>query len=159
MNLVVYQMMKLQVMHVSDSNRAVKVFSRPAVPQTHLAVSGNGHALPELPVIQILDGGPSRQQGCCVPCASCGGYAVPAQRTPPGYRTESSWRDVTSVLSSRRTLTSRPRDCSSFKSTLKDSGIPASGMLSPLDTPTRKRNPLETTDSASRNSKVKNWLM
>ena len=31
-----------------------------------------------------------------------------------------------------RTLTSRPRDWSSFKSTLKDSGIPGSGMFSPL---------------------------
>ncbi|EJW92924.1 hypothetical protein EVA_18970 [gut metagenome] len=38
----------------------------------------------------------------------------------------------TSVWSSLKTLTSRPRDCSSFRSTLKDSGIPGSGMLSPL---------------------------
>ena len=38
----------------------------------------------------------------------------------------------TSVLSSLSTFTSSPRDCSSFNSTLKDSGIPGSGMFSPL---------------------------
>ena len=34
------------------------------------------------------DGRPSRQQGCRVPCAASGGYALPARRHAAGYRAE-----------------------------------------------------------------------
>ena len=47
-------MMELQIMHVSDGNRTVEIFSRPAVPQTNLAVTGNGNALPHLSVVSVL---------------------------------------------------------------------------------------------------------
>ena len=54
MNLIIYQMMELQVMHVSNSYRAVKIFSGTAITQADLSISGNRYALPEFSVSSIL---------------------------------------------------------------------------------------------------------
>ena len=58
MDLVVYQMMQFQVMHVSDCYRTVKVFTGTSVTKANLTVSGNRNALPQfsmgLVLIQIL---------------------------------------------------------------------------------------------------------
>ena len=53
MNLIVNQVMELQIVHVSDGNRAVKELAGPAVAQSYLAVSSQRHALPELSVLQM----------------------------------------------------------------------------------------------------------
>src|SRR5699024_7178744 len=53
-DLVVYQMMQLQIVHVSDRYRAVKIFSGPAVAETHFTVAGNGNALPQRSVSLVL---------------------------------------------------------------------------------------------------------
>ncbi|GFI65631.1 hypothetical protein IMSAG185_01234 [Lachnospiraceae bacterium] len=54
MDLVVHQMMQFQVMHVTDGDRAVKILARSSVAQTHLSVTGDGNALPELSVISVF---------------------------------------------------------------------------------------------------------
>ena len=54
MDLIVYQMMQLQVMHVSDGRRAVEVLSGTSVTQQHLSVSGNRNALPQRSVVTVL---------------------------------------------------------------------------------------------------------
>src|SRR5699024_2483074 len=54
MDLVVYQMMQLQIMHMSDGYRTVEIFSRTAVTQTYLSVSGERHALPQLSVLSVV---------------------------------------------------------------------------------------------------------
>ena len=54
MDLIVYQMVQLQIVHVSDGNRAVEIFSCTAVTQTHLTVSGDRHAFPEFSVLTVV---------------------------------------------------------------------------------------------------------
>ena len=54
MDLVVYQMVKFQVMHVSDGNRGIEELTRTSVAQADLTVSRDRHALPELSVIPVL---------------------------------------------------------------------------------------------------------
>ena len=54
MNLIIYQVMQLQVMHVTDGYSAVKVLACTSVTQPHLTVSGNRNALPELSVFTVL---------------------------------------------------------------------------------------------------------
>ncbi len=41
-------------MHVADGDRTVEIFSRPAVPQAHFSVPGDGHALPQFPVVPVV---------------------------------------------------------------------------------------------------------
>ena len=53
MDLIVYQMVQLQVMHVSDCYRAVKILSGTAVTKPYLSVPADGHALPEFSVISV----------------------------------------------------------------------------------------------------------
>ena len=54
MDLIIYQMMELQVVHVSDGDRRIEILTRSAIPQSHLAVSGDRHALPQLSVLSVL---------------------------------------------------------------------------------------------------------
>ena len=54
MDLIIYQMMQFQVMHVSDRYRAIKVFTGSTVTKTYLTVSGNGNTLPYSSVISVL---------------------------------------------------------------------------------------------------------
>ncbi len=54
MDLVVYQMVEFQVMHVSDRDRAVKILACPSVAQPHLAVSRDRHTFPQLSVRPVL---------------------------------------------------------------------------------------------------------
>ncbi len=54
MNLIVYQMMQLQVMHVSDCGRAVKRLTCPTVTELNLSVAADRNALPERPVISVI---------------------------------------------------------------------------------------------------------
>ena len=54
MDLVIYQMMQLQIVHVSNSYGAVKIFSGTAVAETHFTVAGNGNALPQRSVSLVL---------------------------------------------------------------------------------------------------------
>ena len=54
MNLIVYQMMQFQVMHVSDGYRTVEVFTGSTVAQTYLTVSGNRNSLPHGSVVSVL---------------------------------------------------------------------------------------------------------
>ena len=54
MDLVVYQMMELKIMHVADGYRAVKILSGPSVPQPHFTIPRNGHSLPHFPVVPVL---------------------------------------------------------------------------------------------------------
>ena len=54
MDLIVYQMMQFQVVHVTDSYRAVKVLSCTSVTKSYLTVSGDRNALPECSVSFIL---------------------------------------------------------------------------------------------------------
>ena len=54
MDLVVYQVMQLEVMHVSDGDRVVEEFACAAVLQPYLTVSVDGNALPEFSVITVL---------------------------------------------------------------------------------------------------------
>ena len=80
---------QFQVMHVPNGNRAVKKFSRPAVPQTHLAVPGDRHGgepggqdlhCPEEKAFRgRQDGRTSRQQGCGFPCAPSREIGTPFQ--------------------------------------------------------------------------------
>ena len=53
MDLVVYQVVQLQIMHVSDGNGAVEELAGPPVAQAHLTVAADGHTLPELAVFQV----------------------------------------------------------------------------------------------------------
>ena len=46
MDLVVYHVVQLQVVHVTDSDGVVEVLSGPSVSQPHLAVSLDLHTLP-----------------------------------------------------------------------------------------------------------------
>ena len=54
MDLIVNQMVELQVMHVADGDRGIKIFAGAAVAQTHLAVAGDRDALPKLSVLQMV---------------------------------------------------------------------------------------------------------
>ena len=54
MDLIVYQMMQFQIMHVSDGYGAVKVLTRSAVTQTDLTVAGDRYALPQLSVLSVV---------------------------------------------------------------------------------------------------------
>src|SRR5699024_7755554 len=54
MDLIIYQVMEFQVMHVSDSYRTVKILSCTSVSQSYLSVSGNGNSLPQLSVGFVL---------------------------------------------------------------------------------------------------------
>ena len=54
MDLVVYQMMQLQVMHVPDSNRTVEKLSRTAIAQAHFTVACQRNSLPQLSVLSVI---------------------------------------------------------------------------------------------------------
>ena len=54
MDLIVYQMMELQVVHMSDGDRRIEILACSAIPQSHLAVSGDRYALPQLSVFSVL---------------------------------------------------------------------------------------------------------
>ena len=54
MDLIIYQMMQLQVVHVTDSYRAVEVLACSSVTKSYLTVSGDRNALPECSVSFIL---------------------------------------------------------------------------------------------------------
>ena len=54
MDLIVYQMVELEVVHVSDGDRAVKRFSCTSVTKLDLAVRRDRNALPQFPVIAVL---------------------------------------------------------------------------------------------------------
>ena len=41
-------------MHVSDRNRRIEILACPAVPQPHLTVTGDLHALPHLAVLSVI---------------------------------------------------------------------------------------------------------
>src|SRR5699024_4076742 len=53
-DLIIYQMMEFQVMHVSDGYRAVEVFSCTSVSQSYLSISGNRNSLPQFSVSLVL---------------------------------------------------------------------------------------------------------
>ena len=53
MDLIIYQMMELQVVHVSDGYRAVKIFSGTAVAQADFTVASKRYAFPERSVLQM----------------------------------------------------------------------------------------------------------
>ncbi len=53
MDLVIYQVMELEVVHVSDRDRAVKRLAGPAVTELDLAVGRDGNAFPEFPVAAV----------------------------------------------------------------------------------------------------------
>ena len=54
MDLIIYQMMQLQVVHVTDRYRAVEVLACSSVTKSYLTVSGDRNALPECSVSFIL---------------------------------------------------------------------------------------------------------
>ena len=54
MDLIVYQVVKLQVMHVSDGSRAVEILAGAAVAEKDFSVSLDRHALPEGTMLQII---------------------------------------------------------------------------------------------------------
>ena len=54
MDLIIYQMMQFQVVHVTDSYRAVEVLSCTSVTKSYLTISGNRNALPECSVSFVL---------------------------------------------------------------------------------------------------------
>ena len=53
MDLIVNQVMQLQVMHVADGYRAVKVLSGTSVTKSYLTVALERNALPQLTVLQM----------------------------------------------------------------------------------------------------------
>ena len=54
MDLIVYQMMQLQVMHVTDGRGAVEILAGSSVPEQHLSIGIDGNALPESTVLLVL---------------------------------------------------------------------------------------------------------
>ncbi len=50
MDLIIYQMMQFQVVHVSDCNRAVEVFAGTSISQADFTVASDRNALPEFSV-------------------------------------------------------------------------------------------------------------
>ena len=54
MNLIVYQVVQLQIVHVSDGYRAVEIFAGTSVSQSYLTVSGNRNTLPQLSVSLVF---------------------------------------------------------------------------------------------------------
>ena len=54
MDLIVYQMMQLQIMHMPDRNGAVEVLARPSVAQSYLAVARQRNAFPYLAVLSVF---------------------------------------------------------------------------------------------------------
>ena len=53
MDLIVNQVMQLQVVHVTDGYRAVKVLAGTSVTQSYLTVAAERNALPQLTVLQM----------------------------------------------------------------------------------------------------------
>ena len=51
---LVNQMMKLQIMHVSDCNRRIKILTGTSVSSTNLTVASDRNILPELSVLKII---------------------------------------------------------------------------------------------------------
>ena len=54
MDLIVYQMVQLQVVHMADRDRRIKVFSASAVPQPDLSVFCDRNTFPYLAVISVV---------------------------------------------------------------------------------------------------------
>ena len=54
MDLIVYQMVQFQVMHVSDGYRAVEELTRSAVAQTNLTVAADRNTFPQSAVCLVL---------------------------------------------------------------------------------------------------------
>ena len=54
MDLIVYQMMQLQIMHMTDRNRTVKILAGSSVAQSYLTITGDRNTLPELAVISVF---------------------------------------------------------------------------------------------------------
>ena len=54
MNLVVYQMVQLKVMHEADGNAVVEKFACASVAQLHLAVTADGYAFPFFAVVAVF---------------------------------------------------------------------------------------------------------
>ena len=54
MDLIVYQMMQLQIMHVSDGYRAVEILTGTAISQTYFTVSGDRYAFPYFSVLSVF---------------------------------------------------------------------------------------------------------
>ena len=53
-DLIVYQVMQFQVMHVSDGYRAVEILTGTTVTKSYLTISGKGNSFPKLAVISVL---------------------------------------------------------------------------------------------------------
>ena len=54
MDLIVYQMMQFQIMHVSDRNRRIEILACPSVTQPYLTITGNLHTFPYLAVFSVI---------------------------------------------------------------------------------------------------------
>ena len=54
MNLIVNQMMQLQIMHVSDRNRAVEIFAGTSVAKPYFTVAAERNSLPQFSVVQMF---------------------------------------------------------------------------------------------------------
>ena len=54
MNLIVNQMVKLQVVHVSDCYRAVKILSCSTISESYLTISRNRNSLPLFSVVKMF---------------------------------------------------------------------------------------------------------
>ena len=51
MDLIIYQMMQFQVMHVSDSYCAIKVFAGTSITETYFTVTADRYAFPKLSML------------------------------------------------------------------------------------------------------------
>ena len=54
MDLVIHQMVQLQIMHVPDRDRAVKILARPSVTKPYLAVTRDRNPFPYGPAVLVL---------------------------------------------------------------------------------------------------------
>ncbi len=54
MDLVIHQVVKLQIIHMSDRGRTVERLTGAAVPQLNLAVPADRNSLPQIPVIPVV---------------------------------------------------------------------------------------------------------
>ena len=54
MDLIIYQMMEFQVMHVANGNRAVEELTGTSVTESYLTISGDRNALPECSVVSVI---------------------------------------------------------------------------------------------------------
>ena len=54
MDLIINQMVKFQVVHVTDGNGSVEILTGTSVTETNLTVCINGNSFPKLTVISIL---------------------------------------------------------------------------------------------------------